>query len=120
VLAYCWSHFRRRFYDIAKAGNAPFASEALHRIGELYAIEVEISGRSANERRVDWQARTQPLVEALRVWFDEQLKRVPGRSLIADAMRYGTSRWRGLCRFRDDGRVEIDTMWSNARYARSL
>jgi hypothetical protein len=25
----------RRFYDIAKAGNAPIASEALHRIGEL-------------------------------------------------------------------------------------
>ena len=41
VLAYCWSHFRRRFYDIAKTGNAPIASEALARIGQLYAIEAE-------------------------------------------------------------------------------
>jgi len=109
VLAYCWSHFRRRFYDIAKAGNAPIASEALHRISELYAIEAEISGRSANERRANRQARTQPLVEALRIWLDEQLERVPGRSPVAEAMRYGTNHWQGLCRFLEDGRVEIDT-----------
>ena len=31
TLALCWSHFRRRFYDIAKGGNAPIASEALAR-----------------------------------------------------------------------------------------
>jgi transposase len=109
VLAYCWSHFRRRFYDIAKASNAPIASEALRRIGELYAIEAEISGRPANERRADRQARTQPLVEALRIWLERQLERIPGRSPLAEAMRYGMSHWQGLCRFLEDGRVEIDT-----------
>lgn len=109
VLAYCWSHFRRRFYDIAKAGNAPIASEALHRIGALYAIEADIRGRTADERRAERQARTRPLVEALRSWLDEQLERVSGRAPIAEAMRYGTSHWQGLCRFLDDGRIEIDT-----------
>ena len=34
---------------------------------------------------------------------------VSGRSPIAEAMRYGTSHWQGLCRFLDDGRIEIDT-----------
>jgi transposase len=109
VLAYCWSHFRRRFYDIAKAGNAPIASEALARIGELYAIEAEIRGRSADERHIERQTRTRPRVEALRAWLDVQLTRVSGRSPIAEAMRYGTSHWHGLCRFLNDGRVEIDT-----------
>lgn len=109
VLAYCWSHFRRRFYDIAKTGNAPVASEALVRIGQLYTIESKIRGCSADERRVERQTRTRPLVEALRIWLDQQLERVPGRSPIAEAMRYGTSHWQGLCRFLDDGRVEIDT-----------
>ena len=109
TLAYCWSHFRRRFYDIAKAGNAPIAGEALTRIGELYAIETEIRGRTADERHDQRQARTRPLVEALRIWLDDQLTRVPGRSPIAEAMRYGTSHWQGLCRFLDDGRIEIDT-----------
>lgn len=41
-LALCWSHFRRRFYEIAKSGNAPIASEALVRIGALYAIETAV------------------------------------------------------------------------------
>jgi transposase len=109
VVAYCWSHFRRRFYDIAKVGNAPIATEALNRIGALYALEAEIRGRSAEDRRVERQARARPLIEALRAWLDEQLTRVSGRSPIAEAMRYGTSHWLGLCRFLDDGRIEIDT-----------
>mgnify|MGYP003473385211 CR=1 FL=1 len=42
TLALCWSHFRRRFYEIAKSGNAPIATEALARIGALYEIEATI------------------------------------------------------------------------------
>ena len=42
-LAFCWAHVRRRFYELAAAGPAPIASEALERIGGLYAIESEIS-----------------------------------------------------------------------------
>src|SRR5271155_5228059 len=38
-LAFCWAHVRRRFYELATAGPAPIASEALQRIAELYAIE---------------------------------------------------------------------------------
>ena len=50
-LAFCWAHVRRRFYELAAAGPAPIASEALERIAELYAVETEIRGRSADERR---------------------------------------------------------------------
>jgi transposase len=41
-LAFCWAHLRRRFYELAAAGPAPIASEALERIAFLYAIEREI------------------------------------------------------------------------------
>ncbi len=34
--------------------------------------------------------------------------RPPDRSTIAQAIRYGTSHWQGLCRVLDDGHVEID------------
>src|SRR5208337_1211799 len=51
MLAFCWSHVRRRFYELAAAGSAPIASEALERIAALYAIENDIRGRSADERR---------------------------------------------------------------------
>src|SRR5206468_999130 len=52
-LAFCWSHVRRRFYEMvtATAGKAPIAAEALARIQALYAIESEIRGRPADERR---------------------------------------------------------------------
>ena len=45
TLAFCWAHWRRRFYEIAKAGPAPIAQEALTRIAALYAIEKTIRGR---------------------------------------------------------------------------
>ena len=51
-LAFCWSHVRRNFYELATPGPAPIASEALQRIAALYAIEKDIRGRSAEERRI--------------------------------------------------------------------
>src|SRR3546814_10304792 len=47
VLAYCWAHVRRGFFDAGGKGDgAPIATEALHRIALLYDIEREIHGRS--------------------------------------------------------------------------
>jgi transposase len=34
---------------------------------------------------------------------------VSGRSTLAKAIRYAFSRWHGLTRFLNDGRVELDT-----------
>ena len=109
TLALCWSHFRRRFYDIAKGGNAPIAEEALRQIGALYESEADIRGRSPDARRAERQARSAPLIETMHAWLEMQLTRLPGRSPLAEAMRYGISRWHGLGRFLDDGRIEIDT-----------
>ena len=39
TLAFCWAHVRRRFFELAAAGPAPIASEALQRIASLYQIE---------------------------------------------------------------------------------
>lgn len=46
TLAACWSHSRRKFYDVAEATGSPVATDALRRIGELYAIEARIRGQS--------------------------------------------------------------------------
>jgi hypothetical protein len=109
VLAHCWSHFRRLFYDIAKGGSAPIATEVLVRIAALYAIEDEIRGGSPDERRAIRQARSKPLVDKLETWLKEQLARVSKSSEIAKEIRYGLNHWAGLCRFLDDGRIEIDS-----------
>ena len=109
TLAFCWAHLRRRFFDIAKDGSAPIASEALERIAALYAIEKTIRGHTAFERRAVRQEQSKPLVLELKRWFEQQLARVSGKSLIAEAIRYGLNHWDGLTRFLDDGRIELDT-----------
>jgi transposase len=109
TLAFCWAHLRRKFFDIAKDGNAPIASEALERIARLYLIEKTIRGQSADERRAVRQQRSKPLVLELKTWFAQQLARVSGKSLIAEAIRYALNHWDGLTRFLDDGRIELDT-----------
>jgi len=109
TLAFCWAHLRRHFFDIAKGGDAPIASEALERIAALYAIEKTIRGRSADERRAVRQERSKPLVLALKAWLEHQLTRVSAKATIADEIRYGLNHWDGLVRFLDDGRIELDT-----------
>jgi transposase len=109
TLAFCWSHLRRHFFDIAKGGNAPIASESLERIAALYAIEKTIRGHSADARRAVRQHKSKPLVLALKAWLEQQLARVSGKSPIAEAIRYGLHHWDGLARFLDDGRIELDT-----------
>src|SRR5215212_9334095 len=108
-LAFCWAHCRRRFYEIHQATGSPLAEEALRRIGELYAVEAEIRGRPAEERRAARQERSRPIVEALHAWLTVQLGRVSGRSTLAEAIRYALRHWTGLVLFLEDGRVELDT-----------
>ena len=107
-LAFCWSHVRRHFYELAQGGAAPIASEALARMAALYRIEGEIHGRSAEERHGVRQQRSRPLVEALQPWLREKLSLISQKTKLADAIRYALSRWAGLCLFLDDGRAESD------------
>jgi transposase len=109
TLAFCWTHMRRHFFDIAKDGNAPIASEALERIAALYAIEKTIRGRSTEERRAARQDMSKPLVVALKAWLEHQLARVSAKAPIADAIRYALHHWDELTRFLDDGRIELET-----------
>ncbi len=108
-LAFCWSHVRRRFYEIQTASPTPIAAEALARIGALYLIEAEIRSQSPEERRRIRQARAKPVVDALRPWLARQLEHVSRKSAMAEAIRYALARWEGLARFLDDGRIEIDS-----------
>ncbi|WP_425515397.1 IS66 family transposase [Mesorhizobium silamurunense] len=108
-LAFCWSHVRRRFYELAQSGPAPIATEALARIAQLYRIESEIRGRSADERRAVRQERSRPVINALEPWLRQQLTLISQKTKLAEAIRYALSRWQGLTRFLDNGTIEIDS-----------
>jgi len=108
-LAFCWAHVRRRFYELATAGPAPIANEALKRIAELYAVETEIRGRSADERRALRQEKSRPILDELEPWLRTKLGLISQKIKLAEAIRYALTRWEGLTRFIDDGRIEIDS-----------
>jgi transposase len=108
ALAACWAHARRKFYEFHQATGSPIAAEALRRIAELYAVEKRIRGQSAEARQRVRQAETRPLIDAMKPWLEDQLRRVPPRGGLADAIRYALARWPALCRFLDDGRIELD------------
>ncbi len=91
-----------------EATNSPVAAEALRRIAELYAIEASIRRQTAQARQATRQAKSLPLVHAMRIWLVAQLNRIPPKGALADAIRYALARWEALCQFLNDGRIELD------------
>lgn len=108
ILAFCWSHARREFYDVFKSTQSPSAAEVIRRIAELYQIEDTIRGQPPDERKRVRQEQSKPIVEALKPYLETELNKVSGKSTLAKAMRYTLNHWKGLNVFLEDGRVEID------------
>lgn len=106
-LAFCWSHVRRKFYELAD--KSPVATEVLRRIATLYAVENEVRGSSAVQRHSLRAERSRVIVEDLKPYLDARLRQLSAKSKLAEAIRYALSRWDGLTRFLDDGRIDLDT-----------
>ena len=96
--------------------DAPIASEALQRIAALYEIEKNIRGRNAEERRLVRQQKSRPLIDALEPWLRAKLGLISQKGKLAEAIRYALSRWEGLTRFIDDGRIELDNIPSKSKF----
>lgn len=103
----CWSHARRKLYDIHVSTRSPAALRALELIGDLFAIEAEVRGRSPTERRRARVERSVPVLAELKAHLDATLARISGKSPLAAAIRYTTSRWTALTNFVENGRLEL-------------
>ena len=99
---------RRDFHDFWTSTKSEIAREALDRIGKLYDIERDIRGQPADVRHAARQKHSQPKVVAFFAWFEQQLLRIPGKSNLAKAFRYGLNRQEAFSLFLADGRVAID------------
>ena len=101
-LAFCWSHVRRGFIDLAAKGASPIAIEVLARIAALYRIEREIAGLPAEARRLVREERSRPLLTALERFLQGMLELISQKCTVAVAIRYATSRWEGLTLYAED------------------
>lgn len=113
----CWAHARRKFVE-AESSSKEIATEAVDLIRELYAVE-----RQCRENKLSpehtlamRQLHSAPLVAAFESWLDRRILEVAPKSPIAKAIRYCKNQWEALCRFLEDGRLEID----NNRAERAL
>ena len=96
TLAFCWSHVRRGFYDLAKAATRRSPREALRRIAALYRIEADIRGRAPPSGSPHARHESRALVDELRAWFEAQMAKLPARGPTAEAIRYALNHWDGL------------------------
>ena len=108
-LAFCWSHARRRLRGIHDSSGSEIAAEGLRRIAELYAIEADIRGSSAERRLAERQPRSARPVEAFGDWLNQQRARVSPWSRLGEKLAYIARHWDGLQLFLADGRVEMDS-----------
>ncbi len=107
VLAFCWAHVRRKFYELAD--NSPVAVEVLQRIAALYKIEDEVRGAPAEQRQQIRHERSRVIVDDLRIFLEAKNRQVSAKAKLGEAIRYALTRWDGLSRFLDDGRVDLDS-----------
>ncbi len=114
----CLMHLRRRFANslalIDKTGLSDEAidalpeTQALKRIGQIYAEDEQLKSLEPPERKRLRKEKVKPLVDEFYTYI-EGLPEDPGRSnRLKDAIGYAKSQKEYLCRFLDDGQVPID------------
>ena len=101
----CWSHGRRKLFDLAHLVRAPLAAEAVRRIDAIFDAERTINGLPAEQRRAVRQAHVAPLVTELERWMRAARAQMSRHATVGRAMDYMLKRWDTFSRFLDDGRI---------------
>src|SRR3954449_7963835 len=65
----CWSHVRRKLYDVHQATASPIALEALERIAALFVVESSVNGCVPERRRAARAEHAAPLLDELKTFL---------------------------------------------------
>jgi transposase len=102
----CWAHVRRGFFD-ARLNQSREVHYVLGLIAQLYDIEDEIREKSFDARLKTRQERSVPVLDRLEKYLREQQPSALPKSQFGQAIGYALNQWEALCRFAEDGRLEI-------------
>ncbi|GGA83044.1 transposase [Nitratireductor aestuarii] len=117
TFAFCHAHARRKFFELAdiqknardrkRKGKpiSPIALEAVKRYDELFEIERQINGLSAEERRAVRQDKSKPLFDDMHEWLTKERATLSRSSEVIEPIDYMLKRWEGFALFLEDGRV---------------
>jgi transposase len=109
VEAKCLAHARRKFIDIERAFPVE-CGRVLDAIAEIYRVEAETEGMSAQKRLERHQALSDRVMAELREWIEEEFaeRRTEPNSSLGQAFRYVLRHWEGLTRFLTVAGVPLD------------
>lgn len=111
----CLTHARRKFSEIFKTtkNSAGITAEFINGVRPLYALEelMRESKFSFHTRKRLRQKQAWPILKVLLPWLKQQLKKVPPKSKLAEAIVYTLNQWRYIIAYLRHGMAEIDTNW---------
>jgi transposase len=111
----CWSHARRYYFKALDSDQARMGPTLLL-IAQLYRVEEQARGWSAEERLKLRQRESRSVLEKLHGYLLEIQTEVLPKSPEGRAVRYTLKNWTALNRYCEDGDLEID----NNRTERSI
>ena len=114
IYAGCLTHARRGFVDAAKAKpNDPLPKQMIALFAPLYGVEEEArrAKMSPEERKTLRQAKSVPLMAALKARLTQIRQQIPPGGKLAQACDYTINQWSRLQEYLNDGNIEIDNNW---------
>ena len=116
--ALCWSHARRKFFELADIKEnarqkkpahdiSPVALEAVKKIDAIFDIERQINGLDIASRLDARHRLVRPLVEDLHDWMRTEQGTMSKHNPVAKAISYmfKKNRWDAFTLFLEDGRI---------------
>jgi transposase len=113
--AFCWSHARRNFFELADIASqarnqkqisiSPMALEAVQKIDLIFAAERAVNGQPPAARLAVRRKEIAPLVNELFNWMTAERAKLSRHNEVAKAMDYMLKRTASFKRFLDDGRI---------------
>ena len=104
----CWTHARRKFFDLFQASQSPVAQQALNHIAVLYAIEAEGREMIVDERQHLRAEKSLPALTNLHKWLQQTRLCTAPNSATSKAIDYSLKRWAALTRYAATGDLPID------------
>lgn len=95
-MACCWTHARRKQYEVKQNATAPLVEDALTQIAALYRIEKDITGQSPDARLAARKERSAPKLAAFETWLHQHRARVLAKSPLGEALKYIARYWDGV------------------------
>jgi transposase len=108
VKAGCWAHARRKFDECHHLGPTDQTHTALAYMRQLFDIEDLYRTSSDAERLAGRLEKSQPIVDALHGWLQQEQARQLPKAKLLGAINYMLNRWDSFTRFLESGRVPLD------------